>query len=149
MGLASATAARTRTPRAACRRGVAARTVLALAGCLALVGCGAGREASRGDEGWARLLENRAWIEEGAAAPGTTRAWMSGGQLMTASCWEEPRFAPWRWTGDTTFEWREGERAVRAEVAMVGPDELVLMLGTGVVAETRRYQSAEVVGDPC
>jgi hypothetical protein len=74
---------------------------------------------------------------------------MSGGQLMTASCWEEPRFAPWRWTGDTTLEWRAGEQAVRAEVAMIGPDELVLMLGAGPVAETRRYQAAEAVGDPC
>jgi hypothetical protein len=126
------------------RRG---RRPAVLVGALLLAGCGVGRETPRGDAGWARLIENRAWVEEGAAVPGTTRAWMSDGLVMTAGCRDELRFAAWRWTGETTFEWDDGERRLQAEVAMVGPDELVLVLGPGEMAEVRRYRA--VPGAPC
>jgi hypothetical protein len=133
--------------RGTARGATAGAAPVFLAGTLLMAGCGLGREAPRGDAGWARLIENRAWIEEHAAVPGTTRAWLRDGLFMTASCREEPRFASWRWTGETTFEWDDGQGRLQAEVAMVGPDELVLMLGPGEMAEVRRYRAAP--GDSC
>jgi hypothetical protein len=116
---------------------------------LLLAGCSIGRDTPQGDEGWARLFEDRRWIEDDAALLGTVRAWMRGGQLMTMSCLEAPRFGSWRWTGETTFEWIEGERPVRAEVAMVGPEDLVLVLGADPLPQTRRFKAADTVSDPC
>jgi hypothetical protein len=109
-----------------------------LAGCAAL---GLGRV--EGDAGTAGLFVGRAWIDaDPAAAPGALRLWSAGGTLVMASCAETPRVATWRWTGSSTFEWREDGVAIPAEIALVGPDELVLLLGLNSGEETRRYRAA-------
>jgi hypothetical protein len=118
---------------------LAATAALAAA---ALAGCGL-RPEPQGDAGTARLVLDRAWIDTTAgAAPGSLRLWASGGTLVFASCAETPRVAAWRWTDSTTLAWDEDGAPVAAEVAMVGPEELVLALDLVGGSETRVYRLA-------
>jgi hypothetical protein len=115
--------------------------LLGLLGLLALAACGIRRAA---DPGTARLFENRPWQDTGAgAAPGSYRVFLADGTLIMGSCVETYRLAAWRWTGEG-IAWDEDGAEVRAEIGMVGPDELVLVLGLAGGAEARSYRAAPV-----
>jgi hypothetical protein len=104
---------------------------------LALCGCAAGA----GDRGTARLVD-RVWLDTGDdAAPGSFRAFLSNGTLVMASCVETYRLARWRRTGSGVV-WDEDGAEVRAEVAALGPDTLVLVLDLADGPQTRRYRAA-------
>jgi hypothetical protein len=108
---------------------------------VALTGCGLGGGPGAGDPGTTRLFADRVWLDTGSdAAPGSFRAFLSDGTLIMASCVETYRLAAWRWTRDG-IAWDE-EVEVRAEIAAVGPDELVLVLDLVGGPETRSYRLA-------
>lgn len=96
-----------------------------------------------GDPSLMGLVENRVWVEQGALVPGTARAWLSSGQLVTTSCFAVPRLTEWRWVGSTLLEWIEAEERVTAEVAAAGPEELVLLIGEGDAPSTVRFSAAQ------
>jgi hypothetical protein len=96
-----------------------------------------------GNERTADFLENRVWRDTGAdAAPGTLRAFLSDGTLVMTSCAETYRLAPWRWVEGGTLVWEEDGENIRADVALVGPDELVLILDLPDGSVSRRYAAA-------
>ena len=112
---------------------------------LALAGCGLrGVDlpgAGRWNAGTEALVEDRVWIDEGEdAAPGTFRAFLSDGTLVMDSCGETWRLAPWRWVDEGTLVWEEDGVSIRAEVAVAGPRELVLVMELADGPETRTYR---------
>jgi hypothetical protein len=97
-----------------------------------------------GNERTADFLENRVWLDTGAdAAPGTLRAFVSDGTLVMTSCAETYRLAPWRWVEGGTLVWEEDGENIRADVALVGRDELVLVLDLPDGSVSRRYAAAQ------
>jgi hypothetical protein len=120
------------------KRLLALLVLLLASGCARLPGLG----GASGDEGIARLLENRVWLDEDAPVPGSLRAWLGEGEMLFASCWEVPRLGAWRWIGTAELEWRDAAEVTRAEVAMIGDDELVLVVDAGGVPLTRRFRAA-------
>ncbi len=117
--------------------------ILALGGC-ARFGVPTPAMPGSGNKGTAELLEGRVWIDEGAdAARGTLRAFLPDGTLVMTSCTETYRLAPWRWVEGATLVWEEDGRSLRAEVAVVERDEMVLVidLGNGETL-TRHYRAA-------
>jgi hypothetical protein len=123
--------------------GALAILALGLAGC-ARLGVPTPAFPGSGNEGMAELLESRGWIEGGADAPrGTLRAFLPDGTLVMTSCTETYRLAPWRWVEGATLVWEEDGRNLRAEVAMVQRNQLVLVidLGDGETL-TRTYRAA-------
>jgi hypothetical protein len=104
---------------------------------LALCGCAQGLD----DPGTARLTD-RVWLDTGGdAAPGSFRAFLSDGTLVMASCVETYRLARWRRDGGGVA-WEEDGAEVRADVAAMGPDTLVLVLELTGGPDTRRYRAA-------
>ena len=90
------------------------------------------------------MVENRVWIEEGgAAAPGTFLAFLSDGTLVMDSCVETWRLAPWRWVEGSTLVWQEDTATLRAEVALVGGGELVLVMDPGGENASRSFAAAQ------
>ena len=98
-----------------------------------------------------QMVENRVWIEEGdAAAPGTFLAFLADGTLVMDSCVETWRLAPWRWVEGSTLVWQEDAASLRAEVALVGGGELVLVMDPGGENASRSFTAARapvVCGD--
>jgi len=82
--------------------------------------------AGAGNEGTARLVENRVWLQDGAE-PGAFRAFVADGTLVVGSCAAPARLGSWRWYDEGTLAWRDGDATVRADVAVVGPNTLTLM----------------------
>lgn len=101
-----------------------------------------GLAATGGDEGMAALLENRVWAPEGHGVPGEIRAFLGSGELVIASCLAVPRIARWRWIGQAEIEWTDEGRRERAEIALVGPDELVLVVDEGGLARSLAFGTA-------
>ena len=124
------------------------RTAPALALMLAAAVAGCGRLPAvavpgSGNRGTAELVEDRVWIDQGAdAAPGSLRAFLSDGTLVMTSCVETYRLAPWRWVEGATLAWEEDGRVLRAEVVLVGRDELVLAIDLGGEPVTRSFHAA-------
>ena len=120
---------------------------LALTLAAAVAGCGrlpAVAVPGSGNRGTAELVEDRVWIDQGAdAAPGSLRAFLSDGTLVMTSCVETYRLAPWRWVEGATLVWEEDGRVLRAEVALVGRDELALAIDLGGETVTREYRAAK------
>ncbi len=89
------------------------------------------------------MVENRVWLAEDAdQAPGSFLVFLSDGTLVMDSCGETWRLAPWRWVEDGILVWEEDAATVRAEVVLVGPDALVLLLEPGKLDLTRSYRAA-------
>ncbi len=126
-----------------CRRTAPA---LALLLATALAGCGrlpAVAVPGSGNRGTAELVEDRVWIDQGAdAAPGSLRAFLSDGTLVVTSCVETYRLAPWRWVEGATLVWEEDGQVLRAEVVLVGRDELVLAIDLGGEPVARTFRAA-------
>lgn len=106
---------------------MAAALLLAASGCgrlgvpsVGLPGAGAA------NEGAARMVENRVWLEEGGP-PGAFRAFVADGTLVLGSCVAPARLGSWRWYDDGILAWRDGDETLRAEIGVVGPDTLVLI----------------------
>jgi hypothetical protein len=122
----------------------AAALLLALA---AAAGCSRLTSVAMPGSGNARtaeFLEDRVWLDTGAdAAPGTLRAFLSDGTLVMTSCVETYRLAPWRWVEGGTVVWEEDGRNVRADVALAGHDQLVLMLDLPEGGVSRQYAAAQ------
>jgi hypothetical protein len=112
----------------------------------AVAGCGRLPEVAvpgSGNRGTAELVEDRVWIDQGAdAAPGSLRAFLSDGTLVMTSCVETYRLAPWRWVEGATLVWEEDGRVLRAEVVLVGRDELALAIELGDEPVTRTFRAA-------
>ena len=127
----------------AARAAAALLLLLAAAGC-ARLGVPAPAIPGSGNKGTAELLEGRVWIDQGPdAARGTLRAFLPDGTLVMTSCVETYRLAPWRWVDGATLVWDEDGRTLRAEVAMVGRDALVLVIDLGGGESlTRHYRAA-------
>ena len=116
---------------------------LVLAGC-SHVGLPKVAMPGSGNKGTAALVENRVWIDQDPeAARGTLLAFMSDGTLVMTSCVETYRLAPWRWVEGATLVWEEDGRVLRAEVALVGRDELALAIDLGGETVTREYRAAK------
>jgi hypothetical protein len=97
-----------------------------------------------GNEGTARLVEDRVWIgQDSEVAPGTVRAFLSDGTLVMTSCVEVYRLAPWRWVEGSTLVWGEDGATIRAEVALASRSELVLVLDLADGPVTRSYHAAQ------
>lgn len=74
-------------------------------------------------------LEDRVWLDTGAdAAPGTIRVFLSDGTLVTTSCGETYRLSPWRRVDDTVVAWEEDGVSLRAEILLLGPEALSLVI---------------------
>jgi hypothetical protein len=101
-----------------------------------------GLAGASGDEGMAALLENRLWAPEGHGIPGEIRAFLGSGELVIASCLAVPRVARWRWIGPAEIEWTDEGRRERAEIALVGPDELVLLVEEAGFARSLAFRTA-------
>lgn len=96
-----------------------------------------------GNEGTAGLVEDRVWIDAGAdAAPGSLRVFLGDGTLVMTSCVESYRLAPWRWVDASVLVWEEDGRNLRAEVVMVGREDLTLLIDLGGESVTRSYRAA-------
>lgn len=139
---------RFREIRPRCRAGLAGRlAVLAVA--FGLTACGRvdlpgvavpgiGGAATR------EMVVDRVWLAEDAdAAPGSFLVFVSDGTLVMDSCGETWRMAPWRWVDGGTLVWEEDAATLRAEVAVVGRRELVLVLEPDGMNLTRSYRAAE------
>jgi hypothetical protein len=97
-----------------------------------------------GNKGTADLFENRVWLDTGADAPaGTLRAFLSDGTLIMSSCAETYRLAPWRWVDGATVVWDEDGANIRADVALVGRDELVLLLDLADGSVSQHFAAAQ------
>ena len=126
----------------------AARFVAALTVLLALIACdrlavpdvaipGSGAQPTR------TMVENRVWLAQDAGqAPGSFLAFISDGTLVMDSCHETWRLAPWRWVEDGILVWEEDAATIRAEVVLVGRDELILLLEPETLNLTRTYVAA-------
>ncbi len=130
---------------AGARPGKALLTALVLAG-VALAASACSRLPGlpgRGDRQTAGMVEDRVWIDTGEDAPrGTLRAFLSNGTLIMTSCTETYRLAAWRWVEGSTLVWDEDGEYIRAEVGLVGRDELALVMDLGGETVTRRYKLA-------
>ena len=109
--------------------------VRAAAVALLLIAAGCGRlgvpsvslpGAGAANEGTARMVENRVWLQDGGP-PGAFRAFVADGTLVLGSCTAPARLGSWRWYDEGILTWRSGGETVRAEIGVVGPDTLVLM----------------------
>ena len=137
------------TPRKSrdARPGGGRLAVVALA--LALAACGrvdvpGVAMPGSGGAGTRDLVVNRVWLAEDAdAAPGSFLVFVADGTLVMDSCGETWRMAPWRWIDGGTLVWEEDTATVRAEVAVVGRRELVLVLEPEGMNLTRSYRAAE------
>lgn len=97
----------------------------------------------RGDKATAGMVEDRVWIDTGEDAPrGSLRAFLSNGTLIMTSCSETYRLAAWRWVEGSTLVWDEDSEYIRAEVGIVGRDEMALVMDLGGETVTRRYRLA-------
>lgn len=93
-------------------------------------------------------LENRVWLQTDAGAPpGSFRVFLSDGTLIQDSCGETWRLSPWRRVDPTTLVWEEDGRTIRADIALLGPDDLalILQLGDAPVSEAFRAVKAPQV----
>jgi hypothetical protein len=122
----------------------AAAALLALVGLAACSRLPAVALPGSGNERTADFVENRVWLDTGAdAAPGSLRAFLSDGTLVMTSCVESYRLAPWRWVEGGTVVWEEDGQAVRADVALAGYDQLILVLDLPEGGVSRRYAAAQ------
>jgi hypothetical protein len=125
------------------------RRIISILAAIALAGCGSLPRGPAigprsGEPRAARLLENRVWIEEAPEAePGAFRTFLSDGTMIVASCDAPWRLVPWRMVDETTFVWDEGGTAVRAEIAVLGPRELALLIAPEGAALGRSFRAAE------
>jgi hypothetical protein len=127
-------------------RGLAAgiAVLLALGGCTSRLDMPSVAWPGSGNEGTARLVEDRVWIgQDSDVAPGTLRAFLSDGTLVMTSCVEVYRLAPWRWVEGSTLVWEEDGATIRAEVALASRSELVLVLDLADGPVTRSYHAAQ------
>lgn len=97
-----------------------------------------------GDVQTMEMVEDRVWIDSGPdAPPGSLRAFLSDGTLVMTSCVEVYRLAPWRWIEGSRLVWEEDGRSIRGEIALVGRDEMVLVIDLGEETMTRRFVAAQ------
>ncbi|MFO1106206.1 MAG: hypothetical protein U1E34_08890 [Amaricoccus sp.] len=74
-------------------------------------------------------IADRVWLRtDESAAPGSFVAFLSDGTMIQDSCGETWRLSPWRRVDPTTLVWEEDGKTIRAEIALLGPDTLVLVL---------------------
>lgn len=97
----------------------------------------------RGNAGTAALVENRVWLEQDAATPGSFRAFVADGTLIAGSCAGPARLGAWRWVDDATLVWEEAGRTTRAQVGMVGRRELVLLPEPADEAPSLSFRAAQ------
>lgn len=123
----------------------AARFAAALTVLLALSACDrlAVPDVAPGAKPTRAMVENRVWLAQDAdQAPGSFLAFISDGTLVMDSCHETWRLAPWRWVQESILVWEEDTATVRAEVVLVEPDELILLLEPDTLNLTRTYAAA-------
>lgn len=90
------------------------------------------------------MVENRVWLAQDAdVAPGSFIVFVTDGTLVMDSCGETWRLAPWRWVEDGILVWEEDAATVRAEVVLVGRDELILLIEPDTLNLTRSYAAAQ------
>ena len=117
--------------------------ILALAAC-ARIGVPGVAIPGSGSQPTRAMVENRVWLAQDAdQAPGSFLAFLSDGTLVMDSCGETWRLAPWRWLEDSVLVWEEDAATIRAEVVLVGRDELVLLLEPETLNLTRSYAAAQ------
>ncbi len=93
-------------------------------------------------------FENRVWRETGPdAPPGAVRAFLSDGTMLTGGCAGGYRLAPWRRVDASTLVWEDGDTAVRAEIAAVGPREFALVVDPEGAATPMTFRRAEAPAD--
>lgn len=93
-------------------------------------------------------IENRVWLQTDADAPaGSFRVFLPDGTLIQDSCGETWRLSPWHRIDATNLVWEEDGKTIRAEIALLGPDalSLILQLGDGPVSESFRAVKAPQV----
>lgn len=123
------------------RQGLAAGLAFAAAGCAYLPDVAM---PGSGNAQTAEMVEDRVWIDTGSdAPPGSLRAFLSDGTLVMTSCVEVYRLAPWRWIEGSRLVWEEDGRSIRGEIALVGRDEMVLVIDLGEETTTRRFVAAQ------
>lgn len=89
-------------------------------------------------------IEDRVWLDtDPAAPPGSLRAFLSDGTMILTSCGETYRLAPWRRMDATNVVWEEDGRTIRAEIGVLGPKQLALVLTRGAETVTRSFRAAE------
>lgn len=92
------------------------------------------------------VIEDRVWLDTDPGAPsGSFRAFLSDGTMIFASCVETYRLAPWRRVDGTNLVWEEDGQVIQAEIAVLGPKDLGLVLTLGAAGETmtQRFRAAE------
>lgn len=126
---------------------------LIFASVLALAACAAETESAAPDDAGAEkasaaagasLLENTVWAQapESGGPPGAFKIFLSGGTLITDSCWETYRLSEWRRTGDGAVAWTEDTAEIEATIVSLTQNELVLELQLVGGAERKTYAPA-------
>jgi hypothetical protein len=115
---------------------VAGALVLGLGGCAA-PDVGGFRAMAFG----ARGFEDRVWIaDDPDAAGGAVTVFLSDGGKLTASCDGPYRLSAWRRVDEAELAWETDAGTVRAELALVGPRDLALVVDPDGVATTLTYR---------
>jgi hypothetical protein len=116
---------------------------------LLLVGAGAsiaGCDRAEAPLEESALLVDRAWTSADPAAPlGVLRIFLSDGTLVQDSCFETHRLSRWSASADgRTLRWNEDGADIRADVAELTPQTLVLQLQLVDGVREQRYVAAAV-----
>ena len=96
--------------------------------------------AGAANEGTARLIEKRVWVED-AQVPGYL-AFLSDGTLVHGFCGGPMRLSAWRWIDDARLGWESQGEVVRAEIAEAGPGALVLLPESPEGSAARHFHAA-------
>ncbi len=118
-----------------------------LAAGLVCAGCeGADVAPPAADAGAApALLTDRVWTRSDAGAPpGVLWIFLSNGTLVQDSCWETHRLSRWAADASGELRWQEDSAEIRATIAELTQQSLVLRLQLVGGVEEQRYVAATV-----
>lgn len=99
-------------------------------------------EASGGDN----LLLNRVWVRQASedTLPGPMHIFLEDGTLVSDSCWETYRLSKWQQVSESEISWDEDGMTIKADIATLSAEELVLNLKLTGGNEEQRFAPASV-----
>jgi hypothetical protein len=92
------------------------------------------------------LLLNRVWVRQASedTLPGPMHIFLEDGTLVSDSCWETYRLSKWQQVSETEISWDEDGMTIKADIATLNAEELVLTLKLIGGDEEQRFAPANV-----
>lgn len=93
----------------------------------------------------ANPLLNKVWVRSDIdpALPGPMQIFLADGTLVSDSCWETYRLSKWQRVSDMEISWEEDGMTIKADIATLTHDELVLALKLGDEVQEQHFITAQ------